>query len=251
MAKAPSKKKEDTVTERTPIAERGLPLLALIAAAANGRLALTQEEGAEIVAAGHAAIDANTNAGEGLASVYLTDAGIAALDAAAASAQGNTEGTADAGTTAPAAAAPVATGFKVSKAVPIPTTKAKRKGTGSIYPFDKLEIGDSFHVPKTADRPDPASSLASSVSGARVQFSEIVMGEDGKTPVMEEVTVIEYAKDAHGKFLKDSDGKRVKSGEKKVNREQRRLTRDFLVKSVDGTDPEGEGARVWRVPLSA
>lgn len=47
----------------------------------------------------------------------------------------------------------------------------------SIYPFGTMEVGQSFFVPATTDSPDPAKSLASTVSAATRRYAEIVPGE--------------------------------------------------------------------------
>lgn len=207
---------------REPVTLTGVALLAAIAAAADGFLMLTQAEGQDIVAAGHAVVDPSIVDGE-TAAVRLTDAGRAVL------AEQN----------APAAASS-ASSYEIDDAVPLPTNTVRRTREGG-YPFDKLEVGQSFHVAKTAENPDPASRLASSVSGARVKFSEVIPGE------FETVTKKTYKKGADGKgYAKDENGKRIVESETEESQPKTRLLRDFVVKSVDASDPKGEGARVWR-----
>lgn len=222
MAKAPT-------STRAAVTERGAALLALIAASTDpsaGVLMLTQDEGAEAVNAGHAIVD-TTNVSGNLAAVSLTDAGKAAL------ATVNGEGT-------EAVEDGEATGkrFDIDDGVPMPTDTARRGRSGG-YPFDKLNVGQSFHVAKTADNTDPATRLASSVSGARAAFAE----PDGdKTKV---VNVKTYKRGDDGEFVK-VDGKRVIETETEETRPVMKLTRDFIVKTVGKDDPKGEGARVWR-----
>jgi hypothetical protein len=71
------------------------------------------------------------------------------------------------------AATPVAKPTFAIVAVPMPT--AKRGGrTGETYPFDKLEVGQSFFVPNDAVKSgDAAKSLASTVTTANERFSEV------------------------------------------------------------------------------
>lgn len=54
---------------------------------------------------------------------------------------------------------------------PLPTekTRARRKGE---FPFDSMEVGESFFVPNSESRPDAAKSMASTVSSAISRFSE-------------------------------------------------------------------------------
>lgn len=73
------------------------------------------------------------------------------------------------------AAAVVKTGFAIA-VVAMPT--AKRGGrTAETYPFDQLEKGQSFFVPATAERENPAKSLASTVTSANERYSEVIEGE--------------------------------------------------------------------------
>ena len=120
--------------------------------------------------------------------------------------------------------------------------------SGSKYPFDKLEVGQSFHVPATVAVTDPFKAIASSVTGARRRYSEKVV-VDGVVQT-ETVTVKTFTKDANGKRVK-RDGHYVVTGTETVNREKTRQTRDFLAAAVGADDPNGAGARVWRVAIAA
>jgi hypothetical protein len=66
---------------------------------------------------------------------------------------------------------PAKTGkFVIEDAVPMP--KIKRVGGGnSLYPFDALEVGQSFFVGKEA------KSLASTVANANLRYAEVIPGE--------------------------------------------------------------------------
>lgn len=204
-------------------------LLAEVAAAESGQVAMTQAQAADALAAGHIEVTGNADA-NGLAPVKLTDAGFAAFQAAEAA-----NPTTGGATSTPAAKV----AFTVSSAVPIPTDEGVRRGRSNGYPFATMEVGESFHVAPTEEYPDPAERLASSVSGARNRFSE----ETGET---EEVEVKTYAKDASGKFIKDAEDKRVVESTAKVTRPKMRVTKDFIVRAVGENDPNGVGARVWR-----
>lgn len=218
---------------REPITARGADLLALVAAAGDAGLMLTQEEGLEAVTAGFLAVDTTVTEGN-TAKVTLTDAGRASLTSS-----GNS-----------------ATNYEIDDAVPMPVNTVRRGRQGG-YPFDNLNVGQSFHVapnpakPASGDKPavpaetpaDVAARLQSSVSGARARFAEEIPGET------EEYTVRTYKKGEDGKFLKDAEGKRIVDTETTGTRPKTRLTRDFKVMPVDASDPKGPGARVWRIAI--
>lgn len=217
---------KSSVAMRTAVAERGLPLLALIAASGTGYIMLTQEEGLEAVNAGHATVDSTITDGD-TAAVRLTDAGRAALAASQAPATG-------------VASAP-ASGFVIDDAVPLPARSSRGRSGG--YPFEALAVNQSFHVPLSKDDADAAAvatRLQSSVSGARSRFAEAVPGETVT------VKVKSYQRGADGKYAKDAANKRIVTGETTETRPKMKVTRDFTVKAVDATDPRGPGARVWR-----
>lgn len=110
-----------------------------------------------------------------------------------------------------AASAPVATSFAIEDNVPMPTSSGRGRGRGgNVYPFDALEVGQSFFVPNSEDKPNAAKSLASTVSSATARFA--VPSEDGAT-------------------------KTNKKGETVPVMVE---TRKFVVRSAEG------GARVWR-----
>lgn len=236
MAKTPT---PAAAAARTAVTLTGVSLLAAIAASENGYMMLTQAEGQDIVNEGFAVVDTSIVEGD-TAAVRLTEAGTAKL-AESKDNGGNPEAS---NGTAPAADAAKAS-YDIDDGVPMPTGTVRRGREGG-YPFDKLEIGQSFHVAKTAENPDPAARLASSVSGARVKYSEEIPGET------ETVTKKTYKRGPDGKgYAKDADGKRIVESEETVTVPKLKLTRDFVCKSVDASDPKGEGARVWRVELTA
>lgn len=209
MAKAPEQ-------GRAPVTARGVELLKLIAAAPNGVLMLTQAEGKDIVDAGQAVVDGNNVSGD-TAGVSLTPAGLAAV----------------------AAAPKIA--IRSDLAVPAKTRKPK----AVKYPIDQLEVGQSFHIPLTADNTDPAASIQSTISGARAKYAEPLFDADGK-PIMETVHTREYEKGPDGKAVKDANGKRIVKTGNTVERQKTKIVRDFVVATVGANDPDGPGARVWR-----
>ena len=70
--------------------------------------------------------------------------------------------------------------------VPVVPVKRKRSGVGSIYPFDALEVGQSFFVPASADKPEPWKSMASTIGSAMRRFAVPEMDATG-APVMRTV----------------------------------------------------------------
>ncbi len=213
---------------REPVTATGVELLALIAGAPDGVLMLTQNEGAEIVAAGFASVDGAKVEGE-TAAVTLTDAGKAAL---------NSDG-------ATATAVAASNGFAIDTDVPMPTASGERRSRSGGYPFDALPRNGSFHVgmegSKAKSMDDLLNRLSSSVSGARTKFAEEVEGET------ETKTLRTYKKSEDGKeFVKDENGKRVLASETPVTVPKTKLTRDFKAAIVDDKDPKGPGVRVWR-----
>lgn len=83
------------------------------------------------------------------------------------------------------------------------------KRLGVKYPFDKLNVGQSFFVPNTKEKPQMAKALASTVSAATAKYDRII---EGKTALN-------------------------RKGEKIPAKER---TRKFVIRAVDG------GARIWR-----
>jgi len=102
--------------------------------------------------------------------------------------------------------------FEIDTDVPMPSTRGGRSSVA--YPFEKLEVNQSFHIPATTEKPNPAKSIASTVSAASKSFATDT-GKTKTTPKGNTVPVLEF-------------------------------TRKFSVKAVDASDPKGAGARVWR-----
>lgn len=89
--------------------------------------------------------------------VRASDAGIAASDAVAA--------------VAATPAAPAAKlEFEIESGVALPATQRGGNHRGDTYPFAKLEVGQSFVVAATEAKPNPAKSLASTVSAATRRY---------------------------------------------------------------------------------
>lgn len=98
---------------------------------------------------------------------------------------------------APAAAPAGKPEFVIEDNVAIPAVSGRGGRIGSVYPFDKLNVGQSFFVPKAA------KNLASTVSSANARYAEVIPGETRK----------------------DRNGKDVP---------KTKFTRHFIVRSVEG-----------------
>lgn len=100
--------------------------------------------------------------------------------------------------------------FAIEDGIEMPAVK--RSGLGNeLYPFDALQVGQSFFVPNSEDKPNAAKSLASTVSSATARYAQ---------------------QDPNGATRVNRKGVEVPV---MVN------TRKFRVLAVEG------GARVWRV----
>ena len=68
--------------------------------------------------------------------------------------------------------------FQIEDNVPVPAISGRGRG-GNVYPFDQLEVGQSFFVADSESRPNAAKSLASTVCSATARYA--VPAEDGST----------------------------------------------------------------------
>ena len=99
--------------------------------------------------------------------------------------------------------------FELESNVPMPSIVGRGR-TSTTYPFEQMEVGQSFFVANTEAKPNAAKSMASTVSSATARFAvPKVPAETKANKAGEQVPVM-------------------------VN------TRQFVVRSVEG------GARVWR-----
>lgn len=74
-------------------------------------------------------------------------------------------------------AKPAEAKFVIASNIEIPEkVKAKRKSV-TAYPFDSLEIGQSFFVPASDKKPNPAKSLASTITTANDRYAYEIEGE--------------------------------------------------------------------------
>jgi len=137
--------------------------------------------------------------------------------------------------------------FSVDTGVSIP--KITRGGSNNLkpreseYPFEAMEIGQSFHVPTSADDAEPHKRMASNVSAANRRFERKLVPE-----VMQTVTRKKLSKDQAGNPIIGYDGKKVYEQYQETIA-QTEETRKFIARRVDSTDPQGPGVRVFRVAL--
>lgn len=172
-------------------------IIAAMAVEATPYLMATQKSVEPLLKDGLAETNAEIKDGDKIAT-RATDKGIAEYEAQKAAEANGGE---------------AASTFEIDDGVPMPTARGGGR-TSILYPFDKLEVGQSFHIAATADKPNPSKSIASTVSAATKKYATET-GETKTTPKGNTVPVLNY-------------------------------TRKFSVKAVDATDPKGAGARVWR-----
>lgn len=139
-------------------------------------------------------------------------------------------------------AEPSTSEFALITGAEVPKSKrgGGRGGAPSKYPFEKMEVGMSFFLPKTAERPDPVKSLQSSIAAVNHKYSE---GTG-------EFETVERTKRGEGnKAVKDANGNNVRET---VQREKRKAIRKYVVREVKGGQtygtfkPEYDGALVTR-----
>lgn len=68
--------------------------------------------------------------------------------------------------------APAVSSFAIGTASLDLSAFAKRTRTASNYPFDDLQPGQHFFIPATEARPNPAKSIASTVSAATKKYAD-------------------------------------------------------------------------------
>jgi hypothetical protein len=187
-------------------------LAEIVAAGANGMF-VPESVYAPLVEAGLVEINSTMVNEAGEIATRATQAGIESLDSGAtvgnnATSEANSE-TAETGKTKK-----VKTMFKIEDSIPVPTISGRGRG-GNVYPFDQLlEVGQSFFVANSEDKPNAAKSLASTVSSATARYA--VPSEDGATKTNKAGEVVPVMVE----------------------------TRKFVVRSVEENGVKG--ARVWR-----
>lgn len=200
--------------KKTAAAETAIVTIGLaeiVAAGANGIYTSPAVHG-PLVEAGLVEINPAMTNENGEVATRATQTGIESLDSAATvadnAASETQTATAETGTTQKAK-----TMFKIEDAIPVPTISGRGRG-GNVYPFDQLEVGQSFFVANDESKPNAAKSLASTVSSATARYA--VASEDGATKTNKKGEVVPVMVE----------------------------TRKFVVRSVEENGVKG--ARVWR-----
>lgn len=129
--------------------------------------------------------------------------------------------------------------FEIDSGIPLPVIRRNHKsgGSKSAYPFEQLEVGQSFHV-AADDVGKIPRIMAAAVSNANKHYAT-------KTGETDTVKMPIYEVDAKGKRVK-VNGHFNKTGEKDVTRPKLKHEREFVLRSVDATDARGAGVRVFR-----
>lgn len=178
-----------------------LDMAAIIQATQTGSFVYTSPKAhAKALADGLVEINADITNDAGEFATRATEKGIESMNAPQSQA-------------APAAAKP---SFAIESGVPLAPIVGRGR-SGETYPFELLQVGQSFFVPNTEENKNVAKSLASTVSSATRRYAEEIPGE---TRV-------------------NKKGKTVPATKE---------TRKFVVRAVDETaQGRGTGARVWRI----
>lgn len=219
MAKKPAAPKFDVVV-LTDIQARGF---------------VTKDKGLPLLNANPPLIEVNVDVTQGdEAQARLTDAGTKYL-------ADNQPKAASSASNGAAAVSPYAI---ITNAV-LPPSKRGNKGGGAPtqYPFDALEIGQTFFVPVSEKHPDPVKTLGSTVSSANMRYAEDT-GEKRE---------VNRAKRGEGnKAVKDAAGNKVME---KVTVPVYKYTRKFSIRGVKGGETYGQwvapadGALIARIEL--
>jgi hypothetical protein len=186
-------------------------LAEIVAAGANGLFTPVAVHG-PLVEAGLVEINPAMTNEAGEVATRATQAGIESLDNGA-TVGNNATSEATSATAETGKTEKVKTMFKIEDSIPVPAISGRGRG-GNVYPFDQLEVGQSFFVANDESKPNAAKSLASTVSSATARYA--VPAEDGSTKTNKKGEVVPVMVE----------------------------TRKFVVRSVEENGVKG--ARVWR-----
>lgn len=123
--------------------------------------------------------------------------------------------------------------FEIISDAVLPPVKRGGGGAGAPqkYPFDSLEIGQSFFVPATAKAPNPLKTMGSTISQANLRYAT----QTGTK------TVERSKRGAKNKLVLDDDGHKIME-EKEVPVYE--FTRKFTIRGVKGGTAYGN----WTAP---
>lgn len=194
-----------------PVITATIGLAEIVAAGANG-IYTSPEVHLPLVEAGLVEINPTMTNEAGEIATRATQKGIESLDSGAIVAD-NATSEANSAIAETGKTEKVKSMFKIEDSIPVPTISGRGRG-GNVYPFDQLEVGQSFFVANSEDKPNAAKSLASTVSSATARYA--VPSEDGATKTNKAGEVVPVMVE----------------------------TRKFVVRSVE--EDGVKGARVWR-----
>lgn len=125
-----------------------------------------------------------------------------------------------------------------------PPRKSTGRGRSEHYPFSTMEINGWVHIPNSAEMPDPAKTLQSTVSSANTRFAVEKKDANGAV-IMEDKTVSIAQRDPAGNVMKGADGKLVRHSVTE-SRPALQYTKRFVIYAVDASDALGAGAVILR-----
>jgi hypothetical protein len=198
--------------KKTAATVPAIGLAEIVAAGANG-IYVSESVFAPLVEAGLVEINTAMMNEAGEVATRATQKGIDSLQPNGDNTSEASEASANSATAATGETQKVKTMFKIEDSIPVPTISGRGRG-GNVYPFDQLEVGQSFFVANSEDKPNAAKSLASTVSSATARYA--VASEDGATKTNKKGEVVPVMVE----------------------------TRKFVVRSVEENGVKG--ARVWR-----
>lgn len=181
--------------------------VALLKAIASGSVThISQEDGLPLLNANPPLIEVNTNdIVDGQAAVRLTQEGITMIG----------------GQVASNPVASVSNGYSIISNAALPAAKRGGRGGAPVqYPFDALEVNQSFFVPVSAKHPNPVKTLGSTVSSANMRYSV----ETGEMKTVERTK-----RGEKNKALVDAQGNKLKE---MVTVAVRKQTRKFAIRPV-------------------
>lgn len=198
-------------------------LLAMIAAAsaANNIYYVTQADGVPLLQAGLIEVD-ETNLQDGKAASRITVAGVNYLNG------GDTMNTATQSAASP---------YGVIKGAQLPPSKRgfglRGGGAPKLYPFETMEVGDSFFVEVSAKHPNPVKTLGSTVSSANLRYAETVGEKE----------VVRNKRGKKNKLVLDAAGQPIPET---VKVPVHKYTRRFSIRPVEAGKQYGE----WTAPAA-
>lgn len=209
--------------------------MGLLAGIAAGTVThISKDDGLPLLKHDPQLIDVNTEMldAAGNAAVRLTEAGKAMV--------------AEAGKPAPVAApSNGAAKYAVISNAVLPASKRRGGGGGAptVYPFDTMEVGNSFFVPVSEKHKDPVKTLGSTVSSANMRFAV----DTGQTKTVERTK-----RGPKNKAVLDAAGNKIRET---VTVPVYKHTRKFSIRPVKAGQKYGEwvapadGALIARVEL--